>query len=63
MASCSLDNQLSNFLEALSVGIAGGAGIAALIPVSKRLRIPPVGRPRSDHKSKGERRAEKMLGK
>lgn len=63
MASCSLDNQLSNFLEALSVGIAGGAGIAALIPVSKKLRLPPVGRQKSDRKTAGEKRQERALGK
>ena len=64
--ACSIDNQLGNGMEVFAVCFAVGCVIAALIPVTKKIRPPPpVRRPASETargKARAKARAEEMIG-
>jgi len=64
MAGCSLKAEFENGIEAFAVFFAVGAAIGAVVPLTRRVRMPPVravGKRNEPRMTAGKKRQQKML--
>lgn len=60
--SCGIKVEFENAIEAAAVGLGIGVLLGALIPVTRRLRMPPVHRTAAKKQmSEGSKRQRKLL--